>query len=94
MAEREGLLPILTQLKHYEAAMTSTSTCRLTIRIDHQLKDDATRLFESLGMSLNTAISVFLHQAVREGGLPFQPEPVTLDQLKVLENHHSPASEK
>ena len=74
--------------------MTSTSTCRLTIRIDHQLKDDATRLFESLGMSLNTAISVFLHQAVREGGLPFHPEPVTLDQLKVLENHHSPASEK
>ena len=74
--------------------MTSTSTCRQTIQIDHQLKDDATRLFESLGMSLNTAISVFLHQAVREGGLPFQPEPVTLDQLKVLENHHSPASEK
>ena len=94
MAEREGLLPILTQLEHYEDAMTSTSTCRLTIRIDHQLKDDATRLFESLDMSLNTAISVFLHQAVREGGLPFQPEPVTLDQLKVLENHHSPESEK
>lgn len=94
MAEREGLLPILTQLEHSEDTMTSTSTCRLTIRIDHQLKDDATRLFESLGMSLNTAISVFLHQAAREGGLPFQPEPVTLDQLKVLENHHSPVSEK
>ena len=94
MAEREGFLPVLTQLEHYEDAMTSTSTCRLTICIDHQLKDDATRLFESLGMSLNTAISVFLHQAAREGGLPFQPEPVTLDQLKVLENHHSPASEE
>ena len=74
--------------------MTSTSTCRLTIQIDHQLKNNATRLFESMGMSLNTAILVFLHQAVREGGLPFQPDPVYLNQLKALENLHSPASEK
>ena len=94
MAEREGLLPILTQLEHSEDTMTSTSTCRQTIQIDHQLKDDATRLFESLGMSLNTAISVFLHQVVQEGSLPFQPDPVCLNQLKALENHHSPASEK
>lgn len=82
------------QLEHSEDTMTSTSTCHLTIQIDHQLKDDATRLFESLGMSLNTAISVFLHQVVQEGSLPFQPDPVCLNQLKALENHHSPASEK
>lgn len=44
---------------------------QLNIRIDDQLKEKGEKLFSALGMSFSTAISVFVSQAVREGGLPF-----------------------
>lgn len=44
-----------------------------TYRVDAQLKQEAAQLYESLGMSLNTAINVFLRQSVREHRMPFQP---------------------
>lgn len=45
----------------------------VTIRIDDELKAEADELFADLGLSLSGAISVFLRQCVREGGLPFVP---------------------
>ncbi|PST48179.1 translation repressor RelB [Bifidobacterium callitrichos] len=49
-----------------------------TYRVDAELKRQAAELYESMGMSLNTAINVFLRQSVREHRMPFQPslEPV------------------
>lgn len=49
--------------------MSDTS---VSFRIDQELKDKAVDLFEQLGLSLSAAIQVFLRQAVREGGLPFE----------------------
>ena len=43
----------------------------VTIRLDDELKAQAETLFAELGMSLSTAINVFLRQAVREQGIPF-----------------------
>lgn len=48
--------------------MAAVST---NIKIDPVLKKDAQELFEKLGMSLSTAVNVFLRQAVREQGIPF-----------------------
>lgn len=44
-----------------------------SIRIDEQLKEEATKLFVELGIGFNNAITMFLKQAVREQQLPFQP---------------------
>lgn len=44
-----------------------------TYRVDAELKQQAAELYESLGMSLNTAINVFLRQSVREQRMPFRP---------------------
>ena len=44
-----------------------------TIRIDDTLKQQASALYESMGMSLSTAINVFLRQSVKEQRMPFQP---------------------
>ena len=44
---------------------------QVNIRIDDTLKEQGEKLFASLGMSLSAAISVFISQSVREGGLPF-----------------------
>ena len=42
------------------------------IKIESELKQDAQKLFESLGMTLSTAVNIFLRQAVREQGIPFR----------------------
>ena len=44
----------------------------VTIRIDEDLKDEADELFEDLGLSFTTAVNIFVRQAVREGGMPFE----------------------
>lgn len=44
-----------------------------TYRVDADLKKQAAELYESMGMSLNTAINVFLRQSVKEQRMPFQP---------------------
>jgi len=44
---------------------------QVNIRIDDTLKEQGEILFSTLGMSFSTAISIFVSQSVREGGLPF-----------------------
>ena len=59
-----------------------------TYRVDAELKRQAAELYESMGMSLNTAINVFLRQSVREQRMPFQPslEPVLPETGHVAPN--------
>ncbi len=49
----------------------------LTIRIEPELKKEASALFRSLGLDLSTATGIFYHQALRCHGLPFE---VKLDE--------------
>lgn len=44
----------------------------VTFRLDEQLKKDADELFADLGLSLNSAITIFLKQSVREQRIPFE----------------------
>ena len=41
--------------------------------VDEDVKQRAAELYEGIGMSLSTAISVFLKQSVAEGRMPFTP---------------------
>lgn len=41
------------------------------IRVDEDLKNEATDIFERLGLDLPTAIRVFLKKSVEERGIPF-----------------------
>lgn len=41
------------------------------IRVDEDLKNEATDIFERLGLDLPTAIRVFLKKSVEESGIPF-----------------------
>ena len=43
----------------------------LTVRLDTQLKDDAERTLDSLGLSMSSAIRVFLIHVVAQKALPF-----------------------
>ena len=50
------------------------STTPTQIRIDSDIKSQATALFKSLGLDMSGAVNMFLHQCVLRGGLPFAVE--------------------
>ena len=44
----------------------------LNIRTDADVKAAAEQIFSALGLNLSTAVNIFLRQAIRQGGLPFE----------------------
>ncbi|MBQ3692318.1 MAG: type II toxin-antitoxin system RelB/DinJ family antitoxin [Clostridia bacterium] len=46
-------------------------TTNLNIRTDKAVKEQAEAIFVELGMSMTTAINLFLRSAIRENGIPF-----------------------
>lgn len=44
----------------------------VAVRVDVQLKDDATKLFQSLGLDMSTAVKMFLIQSVKTQSIPFK----------------------
>lgn len=50
------------------------ATTPTQIRIDTDIKKQATALFNDLGLDMSTAVNLFLHQCVLRGGLPFNVE--------------------
>jgi DNA-damage-inducible protein J len=48
------------------------ATTAITIRIDDDLKKQAETLFDTLGMNMTTALTVFVKAAVRSQKIPFE----------------------
>lgn len=62
-------------------------TTNLNIRIDKDIKMQAEKLFEALGINMTSAVNIFLRQAIRENGIPFEvkintPNEVTLTAIQ------------
>lgn len=55
------------------------ATVPTQVRIDENLKKQATELFSQLGMDMSSAMNIFLRQCVMRGGLPFE---VTVPQYR------------
>lgn len=47
-------------------------TANVAVRMERQTRDGAARLFSELGISTTQAINMFLKQAAREQGIPFE----------------------
>ena len=47
------------------------SSTTISIRVDSDLKNDADKLFNELGLNLYSAVNIFLRQAIREQAIPF-----------------------
>lgn len=62
--------------------MTQT---RISIRIDDDVKDQAKKLYDELGLDMSTAITLFLKQSIREQSLPFS---VKLDSRENIQARH------
>ncbi len=50
------------------------ATSSTQIRIDSDVKKQATALFKQLGLDMSSAVNIFLHQCILHGGLPFTVE--------------------
>ena len=50
------------------------ATAPTQIRIDADVKKQATDLFNKLGLDMSSAVNLFLHQCILRGGLPFNVE--------------------
>jgi DNA-damage-inducible protein J len=45
----------------------------LNIRIEEDIKNKANKTFNKLGLDMSSAVKLFLHQSIKEDGLPFTP---------------------
>lgn len=59
----------------------------LQVRVDEDLKNQATLIFNGLGIDLSTAIRMFLKKAVLERGIPFEAkfDEVTLKGILAID---------
>lgn len=64
-----------------------------TIRIDDDLKHDADKMFDEVGMNTSVAVKIFLTKFVKTGKFPFdietlsyQPNNETLEAFKETDN--------
>lgn len=57
------------------------ATTPTQIRIDSDIKQQATELFHTLGLDMSGAVNMFLHQCVLRGGLPFSVEVPQYNQI-------------
>ena len=70
------------------------ATTNVSVRLDTQLKHDAEELFNALGMNMTTAMTMFLKQALRAQGLPFEvrrelPNADTLAAIDDVNNNRN-----
>ena len=60
------------------------ATVPTQVRIDENLKKQASELFSQLGMDMSGAMNIFLKQCVLRGGLPFSVELPQYKPVKIL----------
>ena len=71
--------------------MAAKADTNMTIRMNSEVKQQAQQIFAEIGMDMTTAINVFLRQAIRYKGFPFDvtlntPNDVTLSAMEAAEN--------
>lgn len=67
------------------------NTVNVTLRMDKNIKEQAEKLFNDLGLNISTAFNVFVRQALREQRIPFTigrdvPNGVTLSAMDAAEH--------
>ncbi len=56
-------------------------TSAINIQIDSETKRKATDILNNLGLSMSTAINIFLRQVIKKDGLPFEVNNNSNDDL-------------
>lgn len=69
-------------------------TTTINVNVPVEVKEEATNLFNSLGLNMSTAINIFLKRAIYERGIPFDIKlypsnelSEALKELDYMESH-------
>lgn len=73
----------------------SNFTSAINVNVPSDVKEEATILFNNLGLNMSTAINMFLKRAISERGIPFEVKEQTpnkeflsaLRELDYMEKH-------
>lgn len=69
--------------------MTTLEKKPINVKVNSELKTEAEKLFNELGLTMTSAITVFLQQSVSNQAIPFQikkPNAETLKAIKDIED--------
>jgi DNA-damage-inducible protein J len=53
-------------------SVSTTVNTNINIRVDSDVKNKAQDVFSALGLDMTSAINIFLRQAIRKNGIPFE----------------------
>ena len=74
--------------------IVSNVVSTINVNVPIEVKEEATTLFNSLGLNMSTAINIFLKKSIYERGLPFEVKQQpskdlkeALEELKYMEKH-------
>jgi DNA-damage-inducible protein J len=56
-----------------------------SIKLDKEIKEEAKKVFQSLGMTMSEPINIFLHQVTMHKGLPFEVKIPNQETQKAIE---------
>lgn len=67
----------------------ATNSANINVRINPELKKEADSILSSLGLSISSAINIFLMKTVQEQGIPFdvtfKPNKETIEAMEEAE---------
>ena len=52
--------------------VSTDANSNINIRVDSEIKNKAQDVFSALGLDMTSAINIFLRQAIRKNGIPFE----------------------
>ena len=52
--------------------VSTGANTNINIRVANDIKNKAQDVFSSLGLDMTTAVNIFLRQAIRKNGIPFE----------------------
>ncbi|MCL2045694.1 MAG: type II toxin-antitoxin system RelB/DinJ family antitoxin [Oscillospiraceae bacterium] len=52
--------------------VSTGANANINIRVDRDIKNKAQDVFAALGLDMTTAVNIFLRQAIRKNGIPFE----------------------
>lgn len=68
----------------------ANTTSAINVNVPSDVKEQATEIFNNLGLNMSTAINIFLKKAISERGIPFEvkeniPSKELISALKEVE---------
>lgn len=64
--------------------MTTLEKKTINVKVNSELKTEAEKLFNELGLTMTSAITVFLQQSVSNQAIPFQIKKPNTETLKAI----------